>query len=97
MGVRISRDPPFFMRRKNKNRIKIHEKKLGRERAWGLAWQGENLIEIDPRQSPRQYLNTVIHETLHILLPSFSETKIRKMGDKISEMVWKQNYRRVMK
>ena len=30
--------------------ILVTDKKLGRERAAGQAWQGENLIEIDPRQ-----------------------------------------------
>jgi hypothetical protein len=77
-------------------RIKVEEKKLGREGAVGLAYQGENLIEIDPRQTSKDYLDTLIHETLHILFPEMSEYRVGKTANVITKIVWEKGYRRVM-
>ena len=30
----------------------------------------ENIIEIDPRQTPSEYLDTAIHEKLHLIFPN---------------------------
>jgi hypothetical protein len=76
-------------------KITIIEKKLGREKALGLAYQGEGLIEIDPRQSNKAYLDTLIHEGLHILFPDWSEYKVKKSANKMSEILWKSGYRKV--
>jgi hypothetical protein len=77
--------------------IKIIEKKLGRERAWGQAWQSEFIVEIDPRQSSKKYLNTLIHEILHCLYPENSETKIKNNADILTKHIWDKNYRRIQK
>ena len=37
--------------------IKVRERKLGREHAYGLAWKEERLAEIDPRLSERDRLS----------------------------------------
>lgn len=80
------------------NKIKIIEKKLGREKAWGQAWQDKPWsIEIDPRQKSRSYLNTLIHEMLHCLYPNDSETKIRKNADIMTKYIWEKSYRRIQK
>jgi hypothetical protein len=78
-------------------KIKIIEKKLGREKAWGQAWQSEFIVEIDPRQSPKKYLNTLIHEILHCLYPENSETKIKNNADILTKHIWDKNYRRIQK
>lgn len=82
------------MRRKN---IRIVERKLGRERARGLAIASEKSIEIDPRQRGRAYLNTLIHETLHCVFPDWSESKVLKSASKICKVLWTQNYRKFYK
>lgn len=66
-----------------------------RERALGQAWQGENLIEIDPRQPPKEYLDTLIHESLHIIFPELSERKVNTAARKLSALLWKEKYRKV--
>ena len=86
------------MNKKNKSKkIKIIEKKLGREKALGLAYRGEFVVEIDPRQKSKSYLNTLIHEILHCLYPNDSETKIGHNADILTKYVWDKNYRRVQK
>ena len=80
-----------------KGRVKIVEKKLGREKAWGQFWQGVNLVEIDPRQKSRRYLNTLIHELLHYMYPNDSESKVKKNADILSKYIWVKNFRRISK
>lgn len=85
-------------------KIKIVERKLQRhgvhrkhasQKIYGLAWIEERLIEIDPRQRPRCYLNTVIHELLHCALPKAGESRVAKTAGLIAGHLWRLNYRRV--
>ncbi len=64
------------MGKQYKKNIKVVERPLGREKALGLAWVGENKIEIDGRLKSKEYLNTLIHEMLHIYNPTWSETRV---------------------
>jgi hypothetical protein len=73
--------------------IQIVERKLGRERAYGLAWTDE-LIEVDPRQTPRDYLGTVIHEALHQVFPEKSESDVARGASTITRLLWGIGYRR---
>ena len=77
--------------------IKVVERKLGRERAWGQQWPGDRLVEIDPTQDSKNYLDTLIHETLHELLPRSSEETIEKCAATLTAVIWKCRYRRIMK
>lgn len=74
--------------------IQIVERKLGRERAYGLAWPDE-LIEVDPRQKPRDYLGTVIHEALHQVFPEKSESDVARGASTLTRLIWGIGYRRV--
>lgn len=76
-------------------KIVIKERKLGRERAVGQAYKENGLIEIDPRQNSFDYLDTVIHETLHVLFPELSESKVISNSKKLAKVLWKLHYRRV--
>jgi hypothetical protein len=73
-------------------RIKVRERKL--RKYLGYAYLNEDTVEIDPNQTPRQYLDTLIHEILHILYPKDSETKISRNASTITHHIWKKNYRR---
>lgn len=73
-------------------RIKVRERKL--RKYLGYAYLNEDTVEIDPNQTPRQYLDTLIHEILHILYPEDSETKISRNASTITHHIWKKNYRR---
>jgi hypothetical protein len=79
---------------KRRRKIQVVERKLGRDRALGLAWHGEDLIEIDPRQTPREYLDTLAHEAAHLALPELSEAQVLKLGKVIAKVLWAAGYRR---
>lgn len=74
-------------------KIKVRERKL--RKYLGYAYLNEDTVEIDPNQTPRQYLDTLIHEILHILYPKDSETKISRNASTITHHIWKKNYRRL--
>lgn len=76
-------------------KLKIQERKLGRESAWGTYL--DNLIEIDPRQKSRRYLDTCIHELLHHADSTLSESRVSKISSVITHGLWEQNFRRIMK
>lgn len=84
-----------------KRKVTISERSLGREKVdgepvSGLCWWDDNLIELDPRQKPKEYLNTLIHELIHLAFPDMPETKVRKGANLVAHHVWKQKYRKVV-
>jgi hypothetical protein len=54
-------------------------------------------IEIDPRQSPKDYLDTLIHESLHEIFPGKKESAILNAGTSLANLLWRLGYRRVKK
>jgi hypothetical protein len=77
-----------------RNKPKIIERKLGREKAAGQCYPDKNLIEIDPRQSPKEYLDTITHESLHLSFPLLTEKEINRVSRLISGILWKSGFRR---
>ena len=75
---------------------KVIERKLGRERAFGQA-HSDGLIELDPRQSSKEYLDTAIHEGLHLLAPDWTERQVAVGARKLSSLLWALGFRRVRK
>ena len=75
-------------------RIKLVLRKLGRESAVGLSY-GNGLIEIDPRQTPQDLMDTIIHECLHECFDSMSEEDVENAATTIMRVLWRQNYRKV--
>lgn len=65
----------------------------------GQCWPGagDHIIEIDPRQCPSEYLDTLIHEALHELFPKTKEKKILNSATSIAKLLWRLGYRRVGK
>lgn len=85
---------------KKAKQTKVVEMKLGRHtkdgyNVYGYALLGRNKILIDPRQKGRSYMDTIIHEKLHLLFPDWSENKIIKASRELSTLLWNQSYRRV--
>ena len=75
---------------------KIHtvtHRKLGRERAVGLAYKGQNKIEIDERLKTYRYLLTMLHEHFHIRHPEWTETKVLKESSFTARFLWENNFR----
>lgn len=74
------------------------EKKLGRQRALGLAdidEAGKDIIVVDPRQSSKERLDTLIHEALHHIRPEWDEAYVAKTSRKITNVIWRDRWRRV--
>ncbi len=80
-----------------RKKIKVIERKLGREKAMGQAWMGEDLIEIDNRLNNKEYLFCLLHEVLHICFPNLSEKEVLKYEKVFGKTVWEQGYRRIHK
>lgn len=76
-------------------KLKIIDKKLGRNKAWGLCYQGDGLIEIDPRQTPKNYFFTCIHELIHEAFHELSEKEVKRAEKIIGKALWDLNYRKV--
>lgn len=76
---------------------KVIERKLGREKAFGQAFDEERLIEIDPRQNSKDYIDTLIHEWLHIEFPDWKERVVASKSKKLARFLWKHNVRLVRK
>ena len=63
----------------------------------GQCWpaSGDHIIEIDPRQCPKEYLDTLIHESIHELFPKIMEKTVLHAGTTIANLLWRLGYRRV--
>jgi len=75
-------------------RIKIIYKKLGREQAHGIA-ESDGNVYIDPRLKGKKHCEILIHETLHLLNPTDDEKAIIRKSVTLTNILWKEGYRRV--
>lgn len=74
-------------------RIKITYKKLGRERAYGLAdYDG---VLVDSRISGKKHLEILLHECLHYLYPKASEAEVIAKSIRLTKTLWHEGYRRI--
>ena len=81
---------------RRKSKVKVIWRKLGKEKAWGQATIGENLIEIDPRLGARRQLEVLCHEQGHLTFPDKTEAEIDRLGKDLAALLWAQNYRKVV-
>ena len=77
------------------HKIKVIDKKLGRQKAVGQAYTDARVIEVDPRQRSKNYLDTLIHEMLHVYCPDWSESKVTKTANEMTDIIWQKNFRRI--
>ncbi len=75
--------------------VRVVERKLGRERAVGQAHTDEKLIEIDPRQKPYDWGDTLTHEAMHVAYPDMSEDEIARGSRIVWRTLWRAGVRRV--
>ena len=78
----------------SKPNIKIKYRKLGKEKAWGIA-HSDGLIEIDPSIKSRKHLEIVIHEVFHILFPEATEKEVIEKSITLTKILWSEHYRRI--
>lgn len=60
----------------------------------GESCETDRIIEIDPRQSPKNRLDTLIHELLHAVKPAMPEKEVIKVAAAIRDGLWKDGWRR---
>lgn len=75
----------------------VREKDLTKDRVWGWANQEDFEVEIEKNQPPKEYLNTLVHEMLHCLLPDLSEKQTSKMANIMADEIWRKRFRRLSK
>lgn len=84
----------IIRKRKHKGDILVIERHLGQHRASGLSW-GNGRIEVDPRQSSKDYMDTIIHEILHERHPDLTEDQVLATSSKIAEVLQDCSFRKV--
>lgn len=81
------------------NKISVIDKNLldtdSKKKYFGLAYRDEAKIEIDPYQRPSEYLDSLIHESMHILFPDMKEEEVYKLGLFLSGFLWENGYRKI--
>ena len=77
--------------------MRVRHRKLGREKADGLAHIDEGMIEIDARLKGKRHMEIAIHEALHILYPTESETQIVRKSKRLTKVLWNLGYRKIEK
>lgn len=78
-----------------KNPHKVIHRKLGKERAYGLAHTDSNLIELEVTLTGYRYLLYALHEHFHLKHPEWSETKVRQESSKTARFLWQIGFRLV--
>lgn len=84
---------------KNPLRIKVVKKHLReKEDCVGICYpdSDENIktIFIDPRLIPKDYMDTLIHESIHLVFPKLSEQKVLNAATTIANLLWRSGYRK---
>jgi hypothetical protein len=77
---------------------KVHQvvhRKLGKERAYGIAYTEENTMEIDIRLKGYRYMLYLLHEHFHLKHPDWSESKVIKESRKTARFMWQMGFRYV--
>ena len=79
--------------------FKVIHKDLEDDGCVGQCWPftRRHIIEIDPRQYPSEYMDTLIHEALHEIYPKNSEKNILRAASSLANLLWRMGYRRVRK
>lgn len=75
-------------------KIKVVHKKLGREKAYGMA-DSDGVVYLDPRLKGKKHMEIILHECLHLLYPEDSEEAIVDKSVTLCKILWKEGYRRV--
>jgi hypothetical protein len=67
--------------------IKVMYRKLGRNKAVGMAHQRNNVIFIDSRAQGFDLLDVLIHETLHCIMPFLTEEAVLSSATEIAAVL----------
>jgi len=72
-------------------RIRVKYRKLGREKAWGQT--AHPFVEVDERTRGIKRLEIILHESIHILAPEWSEERVACAAARLARTLWHEGYR----
>ena len=78
-----------------RRKVTVIGRKLKRQRALGRVFLDAGVIEIDDRQSPREWLSTLVHEALHVAFPGMDERAVGAAERRIADILWRAGVRRI--
>ena len=61
---------------------------------FGLAFQDEWRIELDPELDDKALLDIAIHEATHVVAPDLSEECVDRIGRHCADVLWRLGFRR---
>ena len=73
--------------------IKVLFRKLGKEKALGLAYKEARTIHIDSRLKGLEKLTVLIHEIIHIQQPGWPEIRVEGNAKELANLLWNNNIR----
>lgn len=78
-----------------RRKIKVIERKLGREQAWGQSCYEDFSIELDERLKGKKRLEITLHEAAHLIHPKLAEERIIEISILLTDLLWSEGWRRV--
>jgi Ser-tRNA(Ala) deacylase AlaX len=81
-----------------KKKIKIREVKMRRQLLGEAIKEGDRYtIHINSEhRTEKSRMNTVVHEALHVADFDLSEAHVRSITSVVTEVLWREGYRRVL-
>jgi hypothetical protein len=61
---------------------------------FGLAFQDEWRIELDPDLDDKTLIDIAIHETTHVVAPDLSEECVDRIGRQCADVLWRLGFRK---
>lgn len=77
------------------NRKRIRVKYLKLAKVWGYADISKGVVELDLSLKGKKHLEILTHEVIHLLLPDMSEEEVEMVSINLTNVLWKESYRRV--
>lgn len=71
-------------------KIKVKYRKLGKEKADGLAHIDSRTIEIDERLKGKRALGALLHECIHHSCPTAAEEEVSRIENEIAPILWRE-------
>lgn len=51
------------------------------------------LIIVNPETSPQNFLDNVVHETIHRAMPNAKEATVERVANDVSKVLWRMGWR----
>ena len=76
--------------------ITVKHRKLGKEKAIGLAYKEDREIHIDSRLKGKDFLMVLIHEIMHIQNPQWTEKEVELKSQEMTDVIWDEIIKKLL-